>query len=158
MFTNNVEKVPEFEFKTVETVIHKSQIYTRPLPPPPKKKKLRMGKWRALAFARLHSWYRGSGGLLSHFILSKNEESLGSFSFIRRSWSQTVSWFPLVFVKIYYWQNFTFSGFFLHLLLIVKRLEGFCLPQREKNIHTLVLTNSSTCVLRLWCAGTKTRL
>ena len=39
MFTNNVEKVPEFEFKTVETVIHKSQIYTRPLPPPQKKKK-----------------------------------------------------------------------------------------------------------------------
>ena len=131
-----------------------------PPPPPPqkKKKKLRMGKWRALAFARLHSWYRGSGGLLSHFILSKNEESLGSSSFIRRSWSQTVSWFPLVFVKIYFWQNFTFSGFFLQLLLIVKGLEGFCLPEREKNIHTLVLTNSSTCVLRLWCAGTKTRL
>ena len=40
MFTNNVEKVPEFEFKTVETVIHKSQIYTRPPPPPPPKKNL----------------------------------------------------------------------------------------------------------------------
>ena len=39
MFTNNVEKVPEFEFKTVETVIHNSQIYTRPHPPPQKKKK-----------------------------------------------------------------------------------------------------------------------
>ena len=39
MFTNNVEKVPEFEFKTVETVIHKSQIYTRGPPPPPQKKK-----------------------------------------------------------------------------------------------------------------------
>ena len=137
---------------------NRRKIYTRPLPPPPQKKKLRMGKWRALAFARLHSWYRRSGGLLSHFILSKNEESLGSFSFIRRSWSQTVSWFPLVFVKIYFWQNFTFSGFFLQLLLIVKGLEGFCLPEREKNIHTLVLTNSSTCVLRLWFAGTKTRL
>ena len=37
MFTNNVEKVPEFEFETVETVIHKSQIYTRPSPPPPQK-------------------------------------------------------------------------------------------------------------------------
>ena len=157
MFTNNVEKVPEFEFKTVETVIHKSQIYTRPLPP--------------------QGWENGEPWLSRGFILDIggvgvccpilfcprmkkvfHSERKERKSFIRRSWSQTVSWFPLVFAKIYFWQNFIFSGFFLQLLLIVKGLEGFCLPEREKNIHTLVLTNSSTCVLRLWCAGTKTRL
>ena len=74
---------------------YRRKIYT----PPPPQPKSRMAKWRALAFYRLHSWFRGGDGvLLSHFVLSRTEESLSSFFFIRRSWSRTVSWFPLVFV------------------------------------------------------------
>ena len=40
--------------------------FVTPLPP-----KSRMGKWRVLAFARLHPCFAGDGGLLFHFILSK---------------------------------------------------------------------------------------
>ena len=45
-----------------------------PLPPTPLRPKSRMGKWRVLAFTRLHPWFGGGGGgggLLFHFILSK---------------------------------------------------------------------------------------
>ena len=42
--------------------------FVPPLPPPPKSW---MGKWRVLAFARLHPLFEGDGGLLFHFILSK---------------------------------------------------------------------------------------
>ena len=33
--------------------------------------KSRMGKWRVLAFSRLHPWFGVDGGLLFHFTLSK---------------------------------------------------------------------------------------
>ena len=45
------------------------------LSPPPLPSKSRTGKWRVLAFARLHPWFGegrgGDGSLLFHFILSK---------------------------------------------------------------------------------------
>ena len=50
------------------TILDKINGKPGPLPLPPKS---RMGKWRVLAFARLHTWYGGDGGLLFHFILSK---------------------------------------------------------------------------------------
>lgn len=106
--------------------------FIRP-PVPPQKKKSRMGNgepWLSLDFILD---FRGDRGLLSHFILSMTEESLRSFSFKSEIMKPNCSWFPLVFVKIWFWQNFTFSGFFLQLLLIVKRLDGFCLPKRQKN-------------------------
>ena len=67
MFTNNVEKVPEFEFKTVETVIHKSQIYTRPLPPPKKKKKIKDGKMESLGFRAASFLISGEWGFAVPF-------------------------------------------------------------------------------------------
>ena len=47
------------------TILHKIGAKFVPLPP-----KSRMGKWRVLAFARLHPWFGANGGLLFHFILS----------------------------------------------------------------------------------------
>lgn len=106
--------------------------FIRP-PVPPQKKKSRMGNgepWLSLDFILD---FGGIGVccpiLFCPWLRKVLDLSLSS----RRSWSRTVSWFPLVFVKIWFWQNFTFSGFFLQLLLIVKRLDGFCLSKRQKN-------------------------
>ena len=62
---------------------NKWKTFTPPLLP-----KSKMGKWRVLAFARLHPWFGGGdGGLLFHFILSKIEVSPPSLGESMRSYS-----------------------------------------------------------------------
>ena len=41
---------------------NRRKIYTPRPPPPLPQPKSKMAKWRALAFDRLHSWFRGGGG------------------------------------------------------------------------------------------------
>ena len=50
------------------------KICTPPPPAPSPPHKSRVRKWRVLAFARPHPWFRGDGGLLFHFILSKTAQ------------------------------------------------------------------------------------